>query len=109
MPTPSPEARERSQSKLGGRGYYVKDGKEYPNIHLQHPCGGCWCEITKENSAGNGYCNECMTYIGKIDFPWQNWSEDMKKFWNKQHYLDRKYFDMKKRTLIEHFRKLFKL
>lgn len=109
MPTPSPEARARSIEKQGGVGYYVKDGVKYPNIHLNHPCGSCWQELNKIISHGNGYCNECMLYAGKLDLPWPNFSEDMKKFWNENGYLDRSYFDMKTREFNIYYKKHFKL
>lgn len=67
-------------------------------IHLGHPCGCCWLEITKKNIHGNGYCISCMAHMKRNeDLPCKNWTKDMVAFWNRNGYLERKEFNMETR------------
>jgi len=98
MPTPSPEARANDIERIKD---YVKDNRKCYAIHLHRPCSGCWIELTKQNSYGNGMCEDCVKYstVEQLDLPHPNWSDDMKKMYNKYRYLDRKYFDTETRKL----------
>ena len=106
MPTPSPEARAKDKARNGGVGSYEKDGRVCYYTHIGHACACCWLELTMENSYGDGACEFCSAHMAKMkDLPCDNWSNDMKLMWKKHHYLNRKYFDMKERSVVEHYKK----
>lgn len=97
MPTPSPEARAKSNAKIALGTSYMKDGKERFSIHIGNECSSCWIELTVKNSAGDGYCENCCA-AKDLDAQRKFWTDDMNRFYDQQGYLERKAFDMDTRT-----------
>jgi len=98
MPQPSPEARAKDNAKKALGESYFKNGRTIFSIHVGNECSSCWVEITEDNTAGNGYCENC--YQAKdLEAQRKFWSKDMNKFYNKHGYLERGAFNMSTRIL----------